>query len=129
MAANDLSTKIKALEQRLEATPDPWFAEPVGWLSKPDFKRKEQLLSNYTDGRSKGRSMTLSGMMGKKTYSRRYFALVGTQLSYYREIEAETPAGAVDLLEVRQPTSVGRVTSRGWPGSWAANEPTRRPGS
>jgi hypothetical protein len=30
------------------------FAEPVGWLSKPDFKRKEQLVSNYkSDGTSK----------------------------------------------------------------------------
>jgi len=28
------------------------FAEPSGWLSKPDFKRKEQMLSNYKDGQS-----------------------------------------------------------------------------
>jgi hypothetical protein len=44
--------------------------------------------------------MSLGSMMGKKTYSRRYFALSGTTLSYYREIESETPAGAVKL-EVR----------------------------
>ena len=44
--------------------------------------------------------MSIGSMMGKKTYSRRYFALSGTTLSYYREIESETPAGAVKL-EVR----------------------------
>jgi len=41
--------------------------------------------------------MTLGSMMGKKAYSRRYFALSGTSLEYYREIDAETPAGAVNL--------------------------------
>ncbi len=35
--------------------------------------------------------------MGKKAFSRRYFTLHGMTLSYYREIEAETPAGAVNL--------------------------------
>jgi hypothetical protein len=96
-----LASKIATLEKRLETNPDPWFEEPVGWLSKPDFKRKEQALSNYKeDGSSKGRSITLGAMMGKKTYSRRYFCLQGTTLSYYREIDAETPAGAVKLDEV-----------------------------
>ena len=41
--------------------------------------------------------MTLGGMMGKKAYSRRYFCLTGTSLTYYREIDSETPAGAVRL--------------------------------
>lgn len=41
--------------------------------------------------------MSLGSMMGKKAYSRRYFALSGTTLSYFREIESDTPAGAVKL--------------------------------
>jgi hypothetical protein len=62
------------------------------------------LASRITWGR--GRSMTFGGMMGKKAYSRRYFALSGTTISYYREIESETPAGAIKL-EVRRQYSVG----------------------
>jgi hypothetical protein len=55
----------------------------------------------------RGRSMTIGGMMGKKTYSRRYFALTGTSLTYYREIDSDTPAGAVNLI-VSKPRRVAR---------------------
>jgi hypothetical protein len=95
---SDLAAKVELRERQLEEKPESWFEEPSGWLSKPDFKRKEQKLAAYKDGKKPG-----SGMMGsimKKGYSRRFFVLNGMALEYYREIDATTPAGAVSLSDV-----------------------------
>jgi len=72
-----------------------------------DFARLHSIHSNDVEFFFRGRSMTIGGMMGKKAYSRRYFALTGTSLTYYREIDSDTPAGAVNLI-VSKPRRVAR---------------------
>ena len=100
---SSLAAKVEVRERQLEEKPDPWFSEPSGWLSKPDFKRKEQKLSQYKDGKKPSTSMM--GAMMKKGYSRRFFVLNGMSLEYYREIDASTPAGAVRLDDVVEVTA------------------------
>ena len=69
----------------------------MGWLEKPDFKRAEQTRGGGKSSATKG---LMSSMMGKKAFNRRYFALEGNSLKYYKGEDDVSPAGAVNLIDV-----------------------------
>eukprot|EP00618_Florenciella_parvula_P026676 CAMPEP_0119487950 /NCGR_PEP_ID=MMETSP1344-20130328/13878_1 /TAXON_ID=236787 /ORGANISM="Florenciella parvula, Strain CCMP2471" /LENGTH=192 /DNA_ID=CAMNT_0007522855 /DNA_START=57 /DNA_END=631 /DNA_ORIENTATION=+ len=100
-----LKEAMAALEHQLEERPDQWFDQPQGWLSKPDFKRAEQDLASYATGSYKGKSSMMASMMGKKSFTKRFFVLESSSLKYYREMTSDTPAGAVRLEDVLEITA------------------------
>jgi hypothetical protein len=74
-----------------------------GWLTKPNYKRKEQLLSNYRDGRwaaAGGPGLGGSALGFPPAYQRRFFELRPQQLVYFRAQDDAMPAGIIELKDV-----------------------------
>ena len=47
----------------------------------------------------------MASMMGKKSFTKRFFVLESSSLKYYREMTSDTPAGAVRLEDVLEITA------------------------
>jgi hypothetical protein len=71
---------------------EAWWANPEGWMQKPDFKRKEQLAANA--GNKVGKSMLANF---KKSYQWRWWVLEGNFLRYYKDQNAAKASGSIDL--------------------------------
>ena len=116
MDLEDFHTSIQFLKEQLEEAPDAWFSSPSGNLMKPDFKRKEQLLQNLSTTtqddlpppptRGFGLMKQASSMVFRSSkYNTRYFVLEGgSQLVYYKDENASTASGSIDLTEIEKVT-------------------------
>lgn len=99
--SKSLESLISKLAETLEDKPDPWFNNPQGWLSKPDYKRPAQDRANVND---QLKPKFFDRMM-KSPYNKRWFVL-NTQtraLRYFKDEEhfqAENESGSIDLSKV-----------------------------
>jgi hypothetical protein len=103
-----LAEALVKFEQRKDiffsgGKPAPWFANPSGLLSKPDFKREQQKKAAIASGTAGG------GFLGSLTsgfaYQQRWFvlSLEEKKLKYFNDSSdvKGTPKGTVDLTTIR----------------------------
>ena len=70
---------------------DDWFKRPEGYMKKSDFG---------SGGISKAKGKRLLEMVGRSRFRKRWFALVGKQLNYYRA-RGDAIAGSLDLSTIK----------------------------